>query len=622
MSLANAASPQARILARMAKRRARTTSPAAEGAPPSESVAECSTVVFLGAGASAPAHVPLTRAFVGTLREDLETRAGLQQGAEVLAAYNDLVEFLTAYSSARVDAATPNAIDQDLADVQPDIEMVYEALVRLADPDSDPLLHGRTRLPVTAPIASILKLAAERHIREKAFLAPDKMAYLDNLIGLRTQGRVTVFSTNYDTGIEALCERHGLRWEDGFRVRWDSSVFEEPDIDFCLHKLHGSVLWYRDDLGGYFRSPLRPTETDGRRLRWFGGDCDPMLVYPARKSAQDAPYAHSMRQLAQTLGAPDTEIALLVIGYSFRDAHLRQILFDAARTNALLAVVLVAPDATQIYESQLARHGDGDSPLSRRVLCVNEALDDAGAVLQRIITLRAGRFQRACTSDRNFRLSRSGSEHQARDIARDYAAAGDSEGFDRLIATHRGLRAETALHEDLVDHLTSIRLALQGLRSAVEVRRRAEAFGARCRQSLGEFRAAFTVGDRPTWRIVFENTEIPSNATRALAHPLRDAMAWTGAARGRVRRRLDAFLQWVGDLPPLFSHCKQESDTWTLSAGDLVALTVLPHDWADRETRGTPAEFRDDVGAGLMRLLDRHAAGELERLVMHADSDE
>src|SRR6185436_2205321 len=123
-----------------------------------------------------------------------------------------------------------------------------------------------------------------------------------------------------------LCERHGLRWEDGFRVRWDSTTFDRPDVDVRLHKLHGSVLWYRDAKGGYLRSVLRPRPSDVAGPSWFGGTCEPLLIYPTRKTAHDAPYAHGLQRLSALLSDDKRSVQLIVIGYSFRsaDTHIRQ----------------------------------------------------------------------------------------------------------------------------------------------------------------------------------------------------------------------------------------------------------------------------------------------------------
>lgn len=375
-------------------------------------------LVLLGAGASKLADVPLTREFVTSLADAL-AEADRERPPD--ACLRPLYDRLLAY----LKRLRPKA--------SIDIELVYESLVRLAEQDDDVLLVGHDHLPLTKETAQRLKGAAEQHIRARAFVDLAKTTYLDELIALRANEPLTIFSTNYDTAIEVLAERHRLRWEDGFRVRWDPAVFRDPGIDIRLHKLHGSVLWYRDQFGSYLRSPLRPHASDPGNLEWFGGRCEPLLIYPARKAAQDAPYTYGLLRLSSMLGGRPRPVQLVVIGYSFRDRHLRQVIADAAVANPHLSVVLVDPNASAIYESELLGTPEMPSPLADRVFCVNEGLDARGAVLRGLSQRRLTGSADAFAKERALTLASAGA-NSFEDLACSYARVGDLHGLDRSIA--------------------------------------------------------------------------------------------------------------------------------------------------------------------------------------------
>ncbi len=545
---------------------------------------QCPIVVFLGAGASALAGVPLTRGFVSTLRQHLQDR-GLR---DALPHYDRLVRFLTEFNHGR---AEPGVSGDD----EPDIEAVYEALVRLAAPEEDAFLRSREDLPVPAEAAQQLRLATERHIREKAFLAPDQVGYLDELVALRNRGQVVVFSTNYDTGMEAFCERHHRRWEDGFRLRWDPTVFEDADVDFCLHKLHGSVLWYRDELGGYFRSPLRPTETDGVPLRWFGGACEPLLVYPARKSAQDAPYAHGLAQLSATLGAPETQVTLLVLGYSFRDEHLRQVLFDAARSNDRLTVVLVDPNASHVFRAALARYGEAPSPLATRVLCVNDALDDGGEVLRDVLQRRVPSFLAAHRNESDFYRERRNGANEMRNAANSYAYIGDLRGYERCMSVARSLSPSADLESNVVHALTQLRLQLQDLATCLAVQRGAAAVGVELLAWLGQPGRVHAINGPENWWVAFGVQGAPVSLARALREACDTARIGVVRPHGPVGASLLALRAWAEEIASLVESLQPESHTFVLPVLPLVDAGVLPAKWRDRSGNTDPDELRGEV---------------------------
>ena len=143
-----------------------------------------------------------------------------------------------------------------------------------------------------------------------------------------------VFSVNYDLLVETALERLRLPYFDGFvgnlQGRFHTELVEGTPDDsehwllrsfVRLWKLHGSVNWAWDTATG----------TEIIRLGSPVSNTSAAAIYPS-----DAKYDESRRmpfmvlqdRLRRALAQPET--LTLVAGYSFADAHLNEVLFDAA----------------------------------------------------------------------------------------------------------------------------------------------------------------------------------------------------------------------------------------------------------------------------------------------------
>lgn len=145
---------------------------------------------------------------------------------------------------------------------------------------------------------------------------------------------VELFTVNYDLLLETALEMVGVPYFDGFvgalRARFRTELVEAapPESDewlpaflVRLWKLHGSVHWAWE--GGVRAQVVR--------LGAAVADDQPAAIYPS-----DAKYDESRRvpfivlqdRLRRALNHPET--LMLISGYSFGDAHLNEMLFDAA----------------------------------------------------------------------------------------------------------------------------------------------------------------------------------------------------------------------------------------------------------------------------------------------------
>lgn len=163
---------------------------------------------------------------------------------------------------------------------------------------------------------------------------------------------VEVFTTNYDLLLERAMEDVGLPFFDGFvgsvapfftpeSVEADGNKGNEavypPRAWTRLWKVHGSIGWHLTiEATGDKRRITRLTD----RAPQPG---EGLMIFPSREKYADSrklPFLTYQDRLRRFLSAG--EALLVVIGYSFSDQHLNEILFQGLRANGRLAITVLA----------------------------------------------------------------------------------------------------------------------------------------------------------------------------------------------------------------------------------------------------------------------------------------
>jgi len=165
---------------------------------------------------------------------------------------------------------------------------------------------------------------------------------------------VEVFTTNYDLVFERAMETAGVPFFDGF-VGSVAPFFAPESVDPSglselrevspprawtrLWKLHGSIGWR-----------LIPAEPADRISR--GGHLDDgageLMIFPSREKYAESrrlPFITLQDRLRHFLASG--EVLLLVLGYSFSDEHLNEILLQGLRSNSRLSAVALMYSATR-----------------------------------------------------------------------------------------------------------------------------------------------------------------------------------------------------------------------------------------------------------------------------------
>lgn len=308
-------------------------------------------VFFLGAGASVKAGVPTTYSFVNEYIKsikDLGKRDTIKK----------IVKTLEKWKNDKID-----------------IELLLETLTKLKNKDQEPLLSFYPDRPFILegyyekePLINDLK----DFIKSKAIVeSEEKIQYLQSFREIIEEERpLDIISVNYDTSIEQFCNCYRLTYQDGFDVYWNPAVFQKEHTDIRLYKIHGSVMWYQSDRGGYIKLPVMVRENKVQLIT--GEKAENLMLYPMQKWDYAEPLLELLVEIKHLLESESCKY-LIVVGYSFRDDHITRILWDVARKNRELHLLLIGPHAYQIYSNKLKYYNTSEkipSSLEGRVICL------------------------------------------------------------------------------------------------------------------------------------------------------------------------------------------------------------------------------------------------------------
>ena len=165
---------------------------------------------------------------------------------------------------------------------------------------------------------------------------------------VRRESPLEIFTTNYDLLFESAFEQMGISFFDGFvgavspfftveSVEAEMSPqFEDvypPRSWTRLWKLHGSIGWQ-----------LKKDATNRLEIVRVAGALIPdvsaqLVIYPSRDKYVDSrklPFIAYMDRLRRFLIGG--EVLFVVLGYSFGDQHINDVLIQSLRANPRLAI--------------------------------------------------------------------------------------------------------------------------------------------------------------------------------------------------------------------------------------------------------------------------------------------
>lgn len=374
-------------------------------------------IFLLGAGASVEAEVPNTYSFVSQFVNSVTDN-------EKKKAITLIIDELKKWER--------NHSGRD----EIDIELLLETLMKLEDKDNETILQFYSPNPLFNLNFDFSKLILDLKdfIKYKSIVPEEKLGYLQPLIEFIEEvpnSPLDIISLNYDICIEQFCNVHKLTWKDGFDVRWNANIFQDSSSDVNLYKLHGSVMWYKSDRGDYIKVPIM---TGSSEIQLITGErAKNVMLYPMRKWDYIEPIFELLLRAKSLLESKECKY-LICIGYSFRDEHIRDILWDVARKNKELHLVLIDPKAHSIYNDRLKYYNDAmksRSSLSGRVICLHYIF--GGILKHHLKNHYLHHLRLALRSINDLRKNeRSGYEIDPREAIRELAFAEYTEKFEEI----------------------------------------------------------------------------------------------------------------------------------------------------------------------------------------------
>jgi len=156
---------------------------------------------------------------------------------------------------------------------------------------------------------------------------------------------VNIFTTNWDSLIEITCDKLHIKCIDGF-----SGIYE-PFIDLAVYddeirrngekikivklfKIHGSIDWIKE------RGSIRKKINSQSEVE------DEIMIYPTPLKTREVlsyPYSELLRRLDNEIRGKSKK--LLIIGYSFPDSHINDIIKQALQ-NESFSLFIIDPNLT------------------------------------------------------------------------------------------------------------------------------------------------------------------------------------------------------------------------------------------------------------------------------------
>jgi hypothetical protein len=206
--------------------------------------------------------------------------------------------------------------------------------------------------------------------------------------------RANIFTLNYDLAFEYACDELGIEYINGF-VGFNKRNFR-PEVysyDFFFpgdttegkvrriervikyYKLHGSLNWvYRNQNKnnpyGLYEIPI---ELVRMNLKNEEDNLGEIMIYPTSSKKEytlNFPYSELFRKFADRLQQP--EAVLFVVGYSFYDEHINDIIYQAL-ANPSFTLIIVDFKGTG-NGGEIKRLNDLKDP--RIIICQGEELGD------------------------------------------------------------------------------------------------------------------------------------------------------------------------------------------------------------------------------------------------------
>jgi len=166
--------------------------------------------------------------------------------------------------------------------------------------------------------------------------------------------RVNIFTTNNDLFNERVLDNLNINYNNGFgggldrffnparfgytfskKIETSIEKYEALDNMIYLYKLHGSINWIEKEGNSLFNIQEIDIRHKGTK------PSESVLIYPnplKQSKSLSSPYTDIIREFQKKLLLQNS--VLFIIGYSFSDDHLNNIIYQALSSNSSISIVI------------------------------------------------------------------------------------------------------------------------------------------------------------------------------------------------------------------------------------------------------------------------------------------
>lgn len=237
-----------------------------------------------------------------------------------------------------------------------DLELIMSLLLRVEDRKEKSLLESKFSelKDLDESTIQFIKELIQGFIRKKCEDIKD-VEYLWPLDGMSKNGKLNIFTLNYDATVEIFCESKGIRYTDGFEPDWNYARFENEQNRINIFKLHGSLYWFRTKSNKTVKVPMKGLQSSV--LKYLTDeDVSEMMIYPTlEKNKQLGVYSYLSQKFKDELN--NSKICV-VIGYSFRDGDIKDSIIESLSSNHDLWLIIANPSASD-YKKEFFSYDNG-----------------------------------------------------------------------------------------------------------------------------------------------------------------------------------------------------------------------------------------------------------------------
>jgi hypothetical protein len=317
-------------------------------------IEESHIALLAGAGLGADAGLPMSVKLATDLRNTLIQLSQNPEGTEAARVdRNKAKHWLALFNLLNGGVRFQEGVLNRNPDKDVNIEQIAVAAEELIARSRNPLAayaagwHPRIdELEKQDPVIlrSFIDFTYEGLVEELTLKDPKKASYIEGLKDLCIDDcKLDLFTLNYDLCIETALTSASVSFANGFDTKgvWSPATFAEGST-VRLFKLHGSLDWVDDEVYGLCSLQF-PQHEIARTIQ--SDQTRPSLIFgTAHKLSAREPFLTLAYHFSQRV--LKTKI-LCIVGYSFGDEHVNQIIEQGMKKNSRLRVVVVSPDAKQ-----------------------------------------------------------------------------------------------------------------------------------------------------------------------------------------------------------------------------------------------------------------------------------